>query len=106
LSDLEVRELERRFRACGAVEDEVLWLRVGARSRAVAPDRIELAAFAGHMPAREALCGLAAAGFDTRLTTRTQGWIIAPRPLPIGWIDRLPMHRVIAYATSRCINGA
>ncbi|MGE0713258.1 MAG: hypothetical protein AB7N76_35990 [Planctomycetota bacterium] len=49
------RELERRSRAAGAPEDEEAWLRARLREGALSPERLELAAFLGHGPARAAL---------------------------------------------------
>ena len=68
--DDRLRELERRFRGTGAVEDEAAWLRERLRVGELAPERLDLAADLGHRasqaargrsagaPAREELAGI------------------------------------------------
>lgn len=48
MSDGRLRELERRWREAGTVEAEAAWLRERARSGAVDPQRVALAASLGH----------------------------------------------------------
>jgi hypothetical protein len=52
VADERVRELERRFRQSGAIEDEVAWLEARVRAGALARRRLELAAYLGHPAAR------------------------------------------------------
>ena len=75
MSDANLRELERRFRASGTVEDEAAWLLERARAAELEQSRVEMAAYLGH-PA--ALLGLG----------RAQDG----RPVE-DWLDDLPGHR-------------
>ncbi|MEZ6187858.1 MAG: hypothetical protein R3F62_22965 [Planctomycetota bacterium] len=47
LSDTVLRELERRFRASGNVEDEAAWLRARVQAGELEPRKLELAAYCG-----------------------------------------------------------
>ncbi len=55
MSDERLRELERRWRETGFVEDEAAWLRERVRVGDLTQERLELAAFAGHNGAVRAL---------------------------------------------------
>lgn len=46
--DASLRELERRFRVTGRIEDEVAWLLARVRAGSLEPSRLELAAYCGH----------------------------------------------------------
>lgn len=48
VNDQRLRELERRFRATGALADEVAWLQARVQTGALDPLRLELAARLGH----------------------------------------------------------
>lgn len=48
MSDQRLRELERRFRATGAAEDEARWLGERLRRGGLVAERLELAAYLGH----------------------------------------------------------
>ncbi|MGE0707487.1 MAG: hypothetical protein AB7N76_10925 [Planctomycetota bacterium] len=52
MSDLGLRELERRFRASGTIEDETAWLRARVQAGELAQERAELAAYCGQPAAR------------------------------------------------------
>lgn len=55
--DERLRDLERRWRASGAIDDEAAWLGERLRTGDLAPERARLAAWLGH-PAAEALTGV------------------------------------------------
>lgn len=55
MSDTDLRELERRFRATGAVEDEATWLRGRLKAGGLSQQSLDLAAYLGHEGARAAL---------------------------------------------------
>ena len=57
VADFNLRELERRFRASGGVEDEAAWLRARVQAGELSQDRLELAALCGHPGALAALGG-------------------------------------------------
>jgi hypothetical protein len=63
MSDEKLRQLERRWRETGSEADEAAWLRERARTGNLEPERLGLAAYLGHEPARvavpEALRGFA-----------------------------------------------
>ena len=48
MSDVRLRELERRFRATGSAEDEAAWLRARAQAGYLDQSKLALAAFLGH----------------------------------------------------------
>lgn len=48
MSDARLRALERRFRSTGSVEDETEYLGERIRVGAIAPERVEIAAYLGH----------------------------------------------------------
>lgn len=48
MTDLSLRELERRFRESASVEDEVAWLRARLAAGKLDAHQVELAAFLGH----------------------------------------------------------
>ena len=52
MSDSRLRELERRFRKTGAVEDEAAYLLERVRVGDLAQEKLELAAYCGHEGAR------------------------------------------------------
>ncbi len=52
MSDEKLRELERRFKETGSVEDEAAWLVERVRVGDLTQERLELAAYLGHEPAR------------------------------------------------------
>jgi hypothetical protein len=62
VSDADLRELERRWRATRAVEDEARYLAARLRAGELTRERLELAAWIGHAPARVALGDAAPAG--------------------------------------------
>ena len=51
MTDSHLRELERRFRASGSVEDEAAWLRARVQAGELEQSKLELAAYCGHAPA-------------------------------------------------------
>ena len=55
MSDQRLRELERRWRETGSVEDEAAYLRERVRVGDLTQERLELAAHCGHEGARRAL---------------------------------------------------
>lgn len=55
MSDSSLREVERRFRASGSVEDEAAWLRARLQAGALEQSKLELAAYCGHPAALLAL---------------------------------------------------
>lgn len=54
MTDEHLRELERRFRATGSVEDEAAWLHAQVQSGALEQKRLELAAHSAHEGAARA----------------------------------------------------
>lgn len=64
MSDAQVRELERRWRATGAPEDQAAWILARVRTGELRIERIELAALCGEAGARAALVALRGAGAD------------------------------------------
>lgn len=48
VSDADLRELERKFRETGSVEDEAAWLRARVQAGELSQENLELAAFLGH----------------------------------------------------------
>lgn len=54
MSDLDLRELERRFRSLGTVEAEADWLRVRVQAGELEQDLLELAGYLGYSAARSA----------------------------------------------------
>lgn len=52
MSDADLRELERRFRASGSVDDEAAWLRARVRTGVLEIRNLELAANCGHEAAQ------------------------------------------------------
>lgn len=54
VSDADLRELERRFRETGSVEDEAAWLRARVKTGDLEQSKLELAAYCGHQAAVEA----------------------------------------------------
>ena len=55
MSDEQLRQLERRWKETGAIEDEAAWLRARVQSGAVTEDRLRLAAYFGSAAASMAL---------------------------------------------------
>lgn len=55
MSDAKLRELERRFKESGRVEDEAAWLRERVRAGELDPERLALAAYVGHPGASRAV---------------------------------------------------
>ena len=55
VSDEKLRELERRWRETGAVEDEAAFLLERVRAGELTQERLELAAYCGHAGARRAV---------------------------------------------------
>ena len=55
MSDSKLRELERRWREKGSVEDEITYLRERLRVGELTRERLELAAYCGHEGAKRAL---------------------------------------------------
>jgi hypothetical protein len=55
MSDEELRELERRFRETGSVEDHVAYLKGRLRAAALTPERLACAAFLGDAAAQQAI---------------------------------------------------
>ena len=55
MTDASLRDLERRFRASGSVEDESVWLRARLRAGELTSERVELAARLGAEGPRQAL---------------------------------------------------
>ncbi|HZV00947.1 MAG TPA: hypothetical protein VFF73_29800 [Planctomycetota bacterium] len=66
MSDEKLRRLERRWRETGSAADEAAWLRERARTGDLEPERLHLAAYLGHEPARVAV-PQALGGFAHRL---------------------------------------
>ncbi len=52
MSDEKLRELERRFKETGSVEDEAAWLKERVRVGDLTQERLELAAYCGHEGAK------------------------------------------------------
>ncbi|MBX3465907.1 MAG: hypothetical protein KF878_03285 [Planctomycetes bacterium] len=67
MSDARLRELERRWRRTGAVDDEALYLAERARAGDLAAERLALAAALGHEAARRAAPSPPATDDDQRL---------------------------------------
>ncbi len=57
MSDERLRELERRWRETGSVEDEAAWLRERVRVGDLSQERLELAAYCRHAAAERAYAG-------------------------------------------------
>ena len=55
MADARLRDLERRFRASGSVEDEATWLRARVQAGELEQSRLELAAYCDHPAAVAAL---------------------------------------------------
>lgn len=55
MADDQLRELERRFRASGSIDDERRWLGERLRAGTITRERLEVAAHAGHEAARAVL---------------------------------------------------
>lgn len=68
--DQELRRLWRRWCESGDLADEVTWLRARLRAGALAPERVELAAWCGHAGARAVLEELPPARLDLSLDER------------------------------------
>lgn len=83
MADASLRELERRFRETGLLEDEVRWL--VARRRAGDEARLEVAALCGYHPALAAL--------ERRP---------APPVNPPAWCDALSARSVAACVVAAC----
>ena len=62
MSDQKLRDLERRWRETGSVEDEAAYLRERVRVGDLTQERLELAAYCGHEGARAALGGVVSCG--------------------------------------------
>jgi hypothetical protein len=56
VSDERLRVLERRWKETGSVEDEAAWLRERVRVGDLSENRLEVAAYLGHLAALEARC--------------------------------------------------
>ncbi len=81
MSDERLRELEKRLRTSGSVEDEAALLRARVQAGDLSQEQVELAAFVDHKPARLALgTGAPTAPWDIR-----------------GWIDGLQAWGADAY---------
>jgi hypothetical protein len=65
--DERLRELERRFKETGAVEDEANWLRARVRAGTLSEQRLQVAAYVGHALAAKMLVE---AGFEPRRIPR------------------------------------
>ncbi len=95
MSDERLRELERRWRESGSVEDEAAWLLERVRVGELDQDRLELAAYCGHGAARVALGDAAARpaeDFD-QWAAGLEQWSTAPPALPA--LPRLAYRPVI-----------
>jgi hypothetical protein len=55
VSDERLRQLERRFREARTTEAEAAWLQARLRAGAIAPERVQLAAYCDHEPAQSVL---------------------------------------------------
>lgn len=55
VTDSNLRELERRFRASGSVAGEAAWLRARAQAGELGQSTLELSANCGHEASRDAL---------------------------------------------------
>ena len=55
MADDRLRELERRWKESGAVDDEAAWLLERVRVGGLEAERLQLAAYCGHAGARVAL---------------------------------------------------
>ena len=53
MTDLHLREPERRFRESGSVEDEAAWLRARIQAGELTQDRLDIAAALGHEPSSQ-----------------------------------------------------
>jgi hypothetical protein len=87
MSDADLRELERRWRRTGSVEDEAAYLRDLARTGGLAIERLELASLCGHPAAMRAL----ERADDDHPFARDESPNprFAPRPALAAWISML-----------------
>lgn len=84
LSDQTLRELERRFRASGSLEDEAAWLRVRVKAGQLEQSRLRLAAYCGHHAASSAL---GASALPTWNHDSVPGFVLGLRPFgPSVWL--------------------
>lgn len=73
MSDSNLRDLERRFRASGSAEDEAAWLRARVQAGQLEERKLELAAYLGYGAARIAT-GEESDGVGA--STDLQGWVL------------------------------
>lgn len=74
VSDAKLRELERRWRETGAVDDEAAYLLERVRVGDLTPERVELAAYCGNAGARATLAPAAPAVFCVLPSSTTDEW--------------------------------
>jgi hypothetical protein len=74
MSDAKLRELERRWKETGTVEDEAAYLLERVRVGDLSRERLELAAYCGHEGARRATGPVAHASGDLETTARGIGF--------------------------------
>lgn len=75
MTDARLRELERRARSDGSTDEVAAWLLARLRAGALGRDRLQLAAYCGHEPARLAL-GVPVVSAPEQL----EGWVLGLRP--------------------------
>lgn len=87
MSDSYLRELERRWRESGAAIDEAAYLAERVRAGDLDRDKLDLAAYLGHEPAKQAL-----------------NWESYPEPELMDWITGIVEYGESAVdALSRCL---
>ena len=74
MSDSKLRELERRWKETGSVEDEAAYLLERVRVGDLTRERLELAAYWGHRSARVATCGVEIAPDPCEPGTEPEHW--------------------------------
>lgn len=82
MADEQLQELERRWRATGALEDEVEWVAALVRARRVSAADLELAATVGSLAARRLLPGRRWPG-DRSVQAMATSLASAPRPVQV-----------------------
>lgn len=92
MADDSLKDLERRFRTTGSIEDEVAWLHARRVAGRIEPARLELAAWLGH-PAAQRVAGPDARDFHAAPHSTPAIGPLAGVELPTGWIkNAAPLH--------------
>lgn len=101
VTDSKLRELERRWKESGSVEDEAAYLLERVRVGDLATEKLELAAYCGHEGARLALGEQAPAmgpPIDPRVRARPQAWMTGLSAFGTG-----PARAVVAWCCVRVL---